>query len=210
MALRISRGRWGKTTPDRNIRQSVFSDTFPHPYSESSKLTRKTLPCLNTMGSEFSTGSTLPTRIIAYVKIWFWLSVRNSVWGPFNRILRGNPPLCWLGGGVQWRKNCEQNFCEQTGVSHVFLNRVQQTVSGNKPPHSTLRTPFAGHCLGALWGGKPCPVELSEGLNRVLRTLSGDPPLPILQTPSAGHCLDTRGYFKITYVKNYVRFRYHN
>ena len=41
--------------------------------------------------------------------------------------------------------------------------------------------------------GKPCPVELSEGVNRVLRTLSGDPPLPILQTPSAGHCLDTHG-----------------
>ena len=60
-------------------------------------------------------------------------------------------------------------------------------------PHSTLRTPFAGHCLGALWGGKPCPAELSKGVNRVLRTLSGDPPLPILQTPSAGHCLDTHG-----------------
>ena len=58
-------------------------------------------------------------------------------------------------------------------------------------PHTILRIPFAGHCLGALWGGKPCPAELSEGVNRVLRTLSGDPPLPILQTPSAGHCLDT-------------------
>ena len=60
-------------------------------------------------------------------------------------------------------------------------------------PQSTLRTPFAGHCLGALWGGKPCPAELSEGVNRVLRTLSGDPPLPVLQTPSVGHCLDTHG-----------------
>ena len=36
-------------------------------------------------------------------------------------------------------------------------------------------------------------MELSEGLNRVLRTLPGDPPLPTLQTPSAGHCLDTHG-----------------
>ena len=60
-------------------------------------------------------------------------------------------------------------------------------------PHSTLRTPFAGHCLGALWGGKPCPAELSDGVNRVLRTLSGDPRLPIPPTPSAGHCLDTHG-----------------
>ena len=60
-------------------------------------------------------------------------------------------------------------------------------------PHSILRTPFSGHCLGALWRGKPCPAELSEGVNRVFRTLSGDTPLPILQTPSAGHCLDTHG-----------------
>ena len=29
----------------------------------------------------------------------FWLSVRNSVWGPFNRNSRGNPSFCWLGGG---------------------------------------------------------------------------------------------------------------
>ena len=59
--------------------------------------------------------------------------------------------------------------------------------------YSILRTPFAGHCLGALWGGKLCPAELSEGVNRVFRTLSGDTLLPILQTPSAGHCLDTHG-----------------
>ena len=29
----------------------------------------------------------------------FWLSVRNSVWGSFNRNSRGHPSLCWLGGG---------------------------------------------------------------------------------------------------------------
>ena len=29
----------------------------------------------------------------------FWLSVRNSVSGAFNRKPRGNPSLCWLGGG---------------------------------------------------------------------------------------------------------------
>ena len=28
-----------------------------------------------------------------------WLSVRNSVWGPFNRNSRGNPSFSWLGGG---------------------------------------------------------------------------------------------------------------
>ena len=55
-------------------------------------------------------------------------------------------------------------------------------------PHSILRTPFAGHCVGALWGCEPCPAELSEGVNRVLRALSGDPPLPIL---SRHHLPDT-------------------
>ena len=39
-------------------------------------------------------------------------------------------------------------------------------------PHSIFRTPFAGHYLGALCGGKPCPAELSEGVSRVFRTLS--------------------------------------
>ena len=43
--------------------------------------------------------------IILFVrKFWrvcsqFWLSVRNSVWGPLNRISRGIPSLCWLEGG---------------------------------------------------------------------------------------------------------------
>ena len=36
-----------------------------------------------------------------------------------NRNSRGNPPFCWLGGGgVKGHKNCEQTFCEQTGVSY--------------------------------------------------------------------------------------------
>ena len=50
----------------------------------------------------------------------FWLSVRNSVWGPFNRNSGGNPSLCWLGGGggFKGRENCEQTFCEQTCVSY--------------------------------------------------------------------------------------------
>ena len=55
--------------------------------------------------------------IILFVRSQFWLSVRNSVWGPSNRNSRGNPSFCWLGGGVNEHKNCEQNFCEQTGVS---------------------------------------------------------------------------------------------
>ena len=52
----------------------------------------------------------------------FWLSVRNSVWGPFNRNSRGNPSLCWLGG-VKGHNDCEQNVYEQTGVS--YFNRFR-------------------------------------------------------------------------------------
>ena len=91
--------------------------------------------------------------------------------------------------------NCSKAL--ENAKSRVRMSMCFLTVSSRPcletSPHSILRTPFAGHCLGALWGGKPCPVELSEGVNRVLRTLSGDLPLPILQTPSAGHCLDTHG-----------------
>ena len=54
----------------------------------------------------------------------FWLSARNSVSGTFNGKPRGNPSLCWLGGGgVKRHKNCEQTFCEQTGVSYQPKNR---------------------------------------------------------------------------------------
>ena len=53
-------------------------------------------------------------------------------------------------------------------------------------------------------GGTPCPAELSERVNRVLRTLSGDPSLPILQTSSAGHCLDTHG--KIENFQSRLKF----
>ena len=97
-----------------------------------------------------------------------------------------------------------QHFVQFLQSSVCFLT-VSSRPCLETSPHSTLRTPFAGHCLGALWGGKPCPAELSEGVNRVLRTLSGDPPLPILQTPSAGHCLDTHGFLsqgKVTFAKS--------
>ena len=56
-------------------------------------------------------------------------------------------------------------------------------------PHSILRTPFAGHCLGGLRGGKPCPAELSEGGKPCL----SNPVWRHSPPDSAGHCLDTHG-----------------
>ena len=53
----------------------------------------------------------------------FWLSVRNSVGGPFNTNSKRNPSLCWLGGGGgggEVHQHCEQNFHEQTGVSYCW------------------------------------------------------------------------------------------
>ena len=68
----------------------------------------------------------------------FCLSVRNSVWGPFNRNSRGNPLLCWLGGGgVNWCKNCEQKICEQSGVSYYHKERVWRR--------------FRAELFGAIW-----------------------------------------------------------
>ena len=35
----------------------------------------------------------------------------------------------WEGGGVKGRKNCEQTFCEQTGVS--YLNNLHKSLGNN-------------------------------------------------------------------------------
>ena len=141
------------------------------------------------MFSEFIMGLSLPTLIVSEV-------VRMTVTASSS----GGPLLLPI---PTLFIELDGNHFVTNGTAHL-ISMCFFTVSSRPcletDPHSTLRTPFAGHCLGtlgALWGGKPCPAELSEGVNRVLRTLSGDPPLPILQTPSAGHCLDTHGSFPL-------------
>ena len=86
------------------------------------------------------------------------------------------------------------------------LNKNKKNVSKPCPadnvcetnPHSILRTPFAGHCVGALWGGKPCPAELSEGVNRVFSNLvwrhsPADSPDTICWTLFIRNALSTAG-----------------
>ena len=64
-------------------------------------------------------------------------------------------------------------------INHVFLNRVQQTVSGSAPPQHPPDT--------IKWTLFRCSLRVKPCLaNRVC-------PCRILQTPSAGHCLDTHG-----------------
>ena len=68
------------------------------------------------------------------------------------------------GGAKPWSANRELGIFHLQ--NHVFLNRVQQTVSGNKPsryPPDTIRWTLFRCSLrgwtvssGALWGGKPC------------------------------------------------------
>ena len=58
--------------------------------------------------------------------------------------------------------------------SMCFLTVSSRPCLETNPP-STLRTPFAGHCLGALWKGKPCPAELSEGGKPCLENPVGRP-----------------------------------
>ena len=77
---------------------------------------------------------------------------------PSNRNSRGNPSFCWLGaGGGKGHKNCEQTFCEQTGVSYypqavsrlsqlfmlklftnVFAGSIPQTISSLRGMASLL------------------------------------------------------------------------
>ena len=75
---------------------------------------------------------------------------------------------------------------ENADNSHVFLSRVQWTVSGSAPPQhppdSIKWTLFRCSVTGLTVSSKPC-----------LETL----PYHTLQTPSAGHCLDTHGIRKM-------------
>ena len=57
----------------------------------------------------------------------------------FNRNSRGNPSLCWLGkGGVKGRENCEQKFCEQTGVSCETFFHLQHPKTPRTPNLSKI------------------------------------------------------------------------
>ena len=64
-----------------------------------------TITAVKVWGFEYTIFRNARLFIILFVRnFWrvysqFWLSVRNSVWGAFNRNSRGNPALCWLGGG---------------------------------------------------------------------------------------------------------------
>ena len=91
-------------------------------------------------------------------------------------------------------QSCEKNATSKNAHSNITPSALKKysvflmcflTVS-SRPcletnPHSILRTPFAGHCLGGLRGGKPCPVELCEGVNR---TVSFEPCLETLPANS--------------------------
>ena len=55
----------------------------------------------------------------------FWLSVRNSVWGRFNRNSRGNPSLCWLGGGGSRGTKI---------VNKNYVNKLAFPIVGDKEP----------------------------------------------------------------------------
>ena len=61
----------------------------------------------------------------------FWLSVRNSVWGPFNRKSRGNPSLCWLGrgGGSRGTVKGHKNFVNKLAFPiHVGSHQLRESL----------------------------------------------------------------------------------
>ena len=63
----------------------------------------------------------------------FWLSVRNFVWGPFNRNSRGNPSflLVGRGGGSRGTKIVNKNFVNKLAFPNLTgpLNRLNAILS---------------------------------------------------------------------------------
>ena len=71
----------------------------------------------------------------------FWRSVRNSVWGSFNRNSRRNPSLCWLGGGgSRGAKIVNKHFVNKLAFP-IFGGGMQPSGAGvlrrgqEEPPH---------------------------------------------------------------------------
>ena len=50
----------------------------------------------------------------------------------------------WEGGGVKGRKNCEQTFCEQTGVSYIKSGQENPI---NRTTHKQLSAPKSQRAL---------------------------------------------------------------
>ena len=54
----------------------------------------------------------------------FWLSVRNSARGPLNRNSRGNPSLCWLGGGGRGTRIVNKHFVNKLAFPIYYFRII--------------------------------------------------------------------------------------
>ena len=79
----------------------------------------------------------------------FWLSVRNSVWGPFNRNSRGNPSLCWLGGGGQGAQKLWTKILWTNWRFLAFQGLLPKELPANAPPRCAHENMHA-HGRGSL------------------------------------------------------------
>ena len=65
----------------------------------------------------------------------FWLSVRNSVWGPFNRDSGGSPLFCWLGRGGGW--GSQKSWTKLLWTNWRFLVWALHRRITSTPDHNT-------------------------------------------------------------------------
>ena len=120
------KGFWGLWTENRGAprtRKSTTTDPTPH--------------------SEI-----LFVRSFGTVCSQFWESVRISVWGGQIEALlveireKIRHFAGWEGGGLKGHQNCEQKFCEQTGVSYLNFkvrNMPSWTPLGEKWPKKSIK-----------------------------------------------------------------------
>ena len=119
-------GKHAKWRCDTPPQKGYLSDTCAIPYEN------KGNGCYSPLCDTISKGycaiwggiSHWAAKFVIFVCSQFWESLfailaqcSQFCLRPFHRNSRGNPSLCWLGeGGVKGHQNCEQTFCEQTGV----------------------------------------------------------------------------------------------
>ena len=131
---RLARGDLG--TPPSVVSMARQSMSFEEVRAEAALDAQEVAVLLCRWLGDKNPGSETPVCfIILFVRIFrrvcsqFWLSVSNSVWGPFNRISRRNPSFCWLGGGSRgtkklWTKSLWTNRRFPTGA---FFGTTKET-----------------------------------------------------------------------------------
>ena len=116
-------------------------------------------------------------------QIWPDPSVRNSVWGPFSRNLRGVPSLFWLGGGGSRGTNIVNRIVvnQLAFPKHISCSRVFSSLHSTSVTQEFLPRYFLCSMGAAVKCGLIGPDQPRKGLNVVWRGSNQPWNCPIFQ-----------------------------